>query len=437
MRKFGTFLFDTWYGAAAACAVSAAGLVAGTLFSFLKAGQVVAGVFLVLLLLSGLALAAAFARSLWKRAWGRAAAQLALGLVGVVGVLCTCVVAVFSSLALAYKMGWKAHWVGAEEQNGVVPFEVEYRRAPSLGAEYDRRVAFASGKRVGIAMDTGGYAPLSVYALEGGTHALADEAGNLFRVDAAAETVDMEVGRRWFRLPDGTEEVSGWGTGGVDVVLENGEKQSVRDGVPVGEGLDGRRLVGKFVPYGRFVEAEDGDDWLAEAPWGPLPGWPEELPFAMEWRKERGRWGDGEWRVAFASGKTVPMPLRGMSATLHEMADGNYALQKADGSGFPHFRHTYRIRPGDERLDELVNGAWVEWPEGLRERKGSGWTHDGAKRWVDGLDENGNTVKGTNSVSVGATLEGMRPVGRLAENGTFAKSPDPEAAGTEAEKKAE
>ena len=59
-------------------------------------------------------------------------------------------------------------------------------------------------------------------------------------------------------MPDGTEEVRSWGASGVTVVLENGEEQASKAGVPVGKGLDGRRLLGKFVPYGAFV-AEAGE----------------------------------------------------------------------------------------------------------------------------------------------------------------------------------
>ena len=422
MKKIGKFLFDTWYGAVAACAVAAAGVVAGTLFGVWRAGQVVADVFGVLLFLSGLALAGAFVRSLVKRAWGRAAVQLGLGVVGVVGFVFAWALAVVSARYVGFELGWRPPWKGAEEKNGVVPFAVEYQRAPAFSSEYFRRVAFASGKRVGIAMDTGGLAGLTVYALGDGTHALMDRARNLFRVDAENETVDAEYGGRWFRLPDGTEEVRGWGTGGVDVVLENGEKQSVRDGVPVGESLDGRQMLGKFVPYGKFVAATDEDDWLAEVPWEGLPGWPEGLPFALEWRKERGLWGNEEWRVAFASGKTVPMGLQGMTATLHEMADGNYVLKKEDGPGIPLFQQTYRIRPGDERLDEKVYGAWVEWPEGLRKYKGASWSLDGSERSVEGVDGDGNEVKGTNSVSVGATMEGMRLVGRVSGDRKFERA---------------
>jgi hypothetical protein len=242
MKKFARFLFDTWYGAAVAFAVSLAGVVAGMLFCFLVAGQIAAKLFGALLLLSGLVLAAAFVRSLWKRAWGRAAAQLLLGLAGAAGFVPAWVAAGFCSIGVAHKMGWHAPWVEVAGKNGVVPFEVEYRPATTFTAEHDRRVAFASGKRVGIAMNTGGHAALAVYALEDGTHALADGAGFWFRVDAAAETVEEESAGRWFRLPDGTEKGVGRSTGGV----------------PVGTSLDGRRLVGKFVPLGRFVaEAEN------------------------------------------------------------------------------------------------------------------------------------------------------------------------------------
>lgn len=421
MKKIGKFLFDTWYGAVAACAVSGAGVLAGMVFLFWRAGQIAALVFGVLLILSGLTLAAAFVRSLWKRAWGRAAAQLGIGVVGAGGFAVALVVAWFASAGVSFALGWQGKWK-EPEKNGAVPFVVEYRAAHPFLAEYERRVAFASGKRVGIAMDPGGDAELTVYALGDGMYALAG-AGSLSRVDAANETVDAGVDRKWFRLPDGTLDIKGWESGrGVKVMLDGGEEKWVNGSVPFGETLDGRRMLGKFVPYGKFEAAADGDDWLAEVPWGALPGWPEELPFALEWRKERGRWGDEEWRVAFASGKTVPMWLGGMTATLHEMADGNYVLKKEDGPGIPLFQQMYRIRPGDERLDEKVYGAWVEWPEGLRKYKGASWSLDGSERSVEGVDGDGNEVKGTNSVPVGATMKGMRLVGKVTADREFKRS---------------
>jgi len=310
----------------------------------------------------------------------------------------------------------------------VVPFEVEYRRAPAMSAEFFRRVAFASGKRVGIAMDTGGHAQLAVYALEDGTHALMDSAGDLCRVDAAAETVDMEGGWRWYRLPDGTEEVRSWGTSGVWVVLENGEEQSSKEGVPIGESLDGRRLLGQFVPYGAF-EAE-AEDWLTEkltsAPWMPLSKWPEELPFAVE-RNKGTMWNFERWRVAFPSGKAVALGLMWNTPySVQEMADGNYAL-KSERKTEPPFTPTiYRVRPGDECVDMRVEDDWVEIPEGIRVI-----TTWGRSR-VCGPNADEEEVCGTNSVPVGTTLEGMRPVGLLMGNGMFAKAV-PVDAGTEGE----
>ena len=73
-------------------------------------------------------------------------------------------------------------------------------------------------------------------------------------------------------------------------------------------------------------------------------------------------------------------------------------------------------------MDEKVYGMWVEWPEGLREYKGAGWSLDGSERWVEGVDGDGNEVKGTNSAPVGATMEGMRLVGRVSEDRKFERA---------------
>ncbi|MBP1590222.1 MAG: hypothetical protein ILO10_08525 [Kiritimatiellae bacterium] len=144
--------------------------------------------------------------------------------------------------------------------NGVVPFEVEYRRVPMMFfAEFDRRVAFASGKRVVIDGDSGGYADLSVYALQDGTYVLTDDGVTLSRVDAADETVDMGLNGRWYRFPDGAAEIGPSWSGHVTIVLESGEEKIIEESVPYGDSLDGWRLLGKFVPYGKFVAGEGLD----------------------------------------------------------------------------------------------------------------------------------------------------------------------------------
>ena len=309
-----------------------------------------------------------------------------------------------------------------KEKNGVVPFEVEYQPTLERPSEYFRRVAFASGKRVGIAMSTGRDAQLAVYALGDGRHALMDIAGHLFRVDASAETVDMEAEKRWVRLPDGTVGVADWGImGGVAVVLENGVKQTVKDGVPVGESLDGRRLLGKFVPYGRFVD--EAEDWLTEkltpAPWEGRPNWPDELPFAVE--LQTGKFNSGErWRVTFPSGKAVALATMWDGPySVQELEDGNYVLKREREK---ELEIIYRVRPVDECVDMLFRDDWLEIPSDILQ------VTEWGSRGIRGRNADEEEVCGTNSVPVGATLEVMRPVGWLLKNGIFARGLEEEGA---------
>ena len=215
MKEIGKFLFDTWYGAAVAFAVSLAGWFAGVAFSCLAVGETVAHVFGLFLSLAALALVVAFVRSLWKRAWGRAAAQLGLFVLGQVAIFGVGIGALVASESVADCLGpWP--WVEAREKNGVVPFEVEYRfaRIPPMFsgsiATLDRRVAFASGKRVELSGTP--VRDLVVYALEDGTYGLSDPLENRYRVDVAAETVE-----------EGFEN-----------------------------GVEGGALIGKFLPNGHF-----------------------------------------------------------------------------------------------------------------------------------------------------------------------------------------
>ena len=424
MKPFSRFLFDTWYGALAACALAAAGSVLGALFSFCAAGKLAEVAFGLLLLLAGLVLAASFVRSLWQRAWGRAAAQLLLGLAGTFGFTVAQLAARLSSMHLAYQLGWEAPWVGAKEKNGVVPFEVEYQRLPSFTSEFGRRVAFASGKRIGLTLDGGGHAALSVYALEDGTHALVDSARGLFRVDAAAETVSMGTGRKWFRLPDGTLGIDYWSGESVGVTLENGREETVQAGEPFGTTLKGRRLIGRFRPYGRFEASGEGgaaiDDWLADR-WEPGPWWPDVLPFALERNPGLG-WADSRWRVAFPSGRTAMMGSRWDAPyTLYAMADGNYLLESVREVENPGSTPIYRIRPADGRVDVRVADEWVEMPEDMQEPVS--WDHRGLK----GRNAAGELIPGTNAVPVGTTTDGMLAMGRLRGwDGVYAPCREPE-----------
>ena len=417
MKNFFRILFRTPWGAPLAFALCAVATLVSGLFGFTSAGDILSVFFALFLLASGLVLAAAFFVSLWQRAWGRAAAQLVLGLVIAVGFVVGLPVAYFGSLAIANAVGWQYPWMGSEEPNGVVPFEVEYRRATTLPSEFDLRIAFVSGKRIGLVPDTGGHASLSVYALADGTHALADSAGGLYRVDAEAESVDMGTFGLWFRLPDGTAEVAGRGTHGITAKLENGEKMSVTEGVPIGTSLDGRRLLGQFVPGGKLLP--EADDWLAESPWKPRAGWPEDLPFKLERQKDGYDGSDPCWRVAFPSGGTVEMgSLWKPPYLLNAMPDGNYALVSEWHKGFTNSSRIsptfYRIRPADARVDLRVDNDWVELPPDLRYPMKSG------SAAVHGRNARGEPVQSTVSVPVASTLDDLRPVGYLLANSTFA-----------------
>lgn len=417
MKNFFRILFRTPWGAPLAFALTAVATLVSGLFGFSSAGNILSLVFLLLTLVSGLVLAAAFLVSLWHRAWGWAAAQLVLGLVIAVGFALGIPVAYFGSLAIANALGWQHPWMESEEPNGVVPFEVEFRPAMTFTSEFDRRVAFASGKRIGLVPDTGGHAPLSVYALSDGTHALVDAAGNLYRVDAEAERVAKGTCGLWFRLPDGTAEVGGRGPDGITVKLENGKDMAVSEGAPIGTSLEGRRLLGQFVPGGKLLP--EADDWLEESPWKPRAGWPEDLPFKLE-RQADGYAGSRPcWRVAFPSGGTVEMgSLWETPYLLNAMPDGNYALVSEWHKQFtnsPWLTPTYyRIRPADARVDLRVENDWVELPPDLRYPTKSGSSA------VHGRNARGEPVQSTVSVPVSATLDDLRPIGYLLDNSAFA-----------------
>lgn len=223
MEKIAGVLFDTWYGAVAACAATGAVMLAGVLFSCWTAGEAVAAAFAVPWGLSVLAWVAALARSLWKRAWGRAAAQLGIGAAGTVLFAAAGMGAMVGSEAIA-DMAGPGPWRGAKEKNGVVPFEVECRLArpvPMFSGGmviFERRVAFASGKRVAVDRKPAGACFFEVCAFEDGTYGLEDPLGYRYRVDAAAETVE----------------------------------ESLEDG------WEGREVLGKFLPGGRFARAQEG-----------------------------------------------------------------------------------------------------------------------------------------------------------------------------------
>ena len=195
-KELGRFLFDTWYGAWVVCGVFAAGAVAGVLCCWCPVGEAAFLVFGGLLVVSLVLPVAAFFRSLWKRAWGRAAAHVGMYFAGAAVLVAAGMGALAGAEAIADRLKERQPWMAADGKNGVVPFEVEYRYSepyPSLlggVVRLDRRVAFDSGACVEVPGGGVSHADFSVYALDDGAYAMGDRWGQVFRVDADAGTLE-------------------------------------------------------------------------------------------------------------------------------------------------------------------------------------------------------------------------------------------------------
>ena len=109
-------------------------------------------------------------------------------------------------------------WVAAG-MTDQMPFAIEYKAAHPFLAEYHKRIAFKSGKRVSIEMDTGGGGRCAVYTLGNGRYYLADGfESKQFKYDYI-----------------------------VDV-----QRETVQKGSVIGSLATSRRLIGIVAPNGDF-----------------------------------------------------------------------------------------------------------------------------------------------------------------------------------------
>lgn len=169
---------------------------------------------------------------------------------------------------LATEADWP--WRGGEISDEL-PFAIEYKRAKTFCAEYDKRLVFKSGKRVGLLIDTCGYGPFRVYKMKDGLYCLEDGYGwhgsedhrRFLRVNVEKETVELKSNAGWFPIPE-KGLVRGWGGcpgdlknfvfdmyPGGDLNNENGWTVTVT-GTPVGKSMDGMELIGEIDTRGRF-----------------------------------------------------------------------------------------------------------------------------------------------------------------------------------------
>jgi hypothetical protein len=211
MKKVFRFLFDTPWGPTAVCLLFlmfspvfffAAFLLQDRIGCF---GLALAGTVLFVLPLGVVFLVAiaAFAQSLRKRRWGRAAARI--GLLAVALSICIFFAGLFRETFCAdfrTESDPGLLWC-SNGSDAPLPFELRIRPKvgwfPNPDVQYDKRIAFPSGKCIDLERKEVGYGTTAAYALPDGTFAIADgvDAGldrRFFRIDPVAETVEPLAG---------------------------------------------------------------------------------------------------------------------------------------------------------------------------------------------------------------------------------------------------
>lgn len=213
----------------------------------------------------------AFVRSLWRGRWGRAAVQLLLGGVAVVLAAVGGAGAFLLSWEVAVRTPGGVPW-RSTAPDAPMPFAVEYRRAHPFLAEYDKRIAFASGRRFGLYPDCGGEGDCAVYVLDSGRYAIAEGLRpawdfRVYRIDPEAETVDFLRDGVWFTLPPDTLRIDGWGRSGerrhVIFAIPDGTFAAT-NGIPAGDEFAHRRYLGLVTPDAVFTPPPPGspaDPW--------------------------------------------------------------------------------------------------------------------------------------------------------------------------------
>lgn len=178
----------------------------------------------------------------------------------------------YSPLATDGDWPWTKGEITAE-----LPFAIEYKRHKTFCAEYDKRILFKSGKRIGLLIDTCGFGPYRVFRLKDGNYCLVDGYNRNYsksfesmerylRVDVVKETVEMKHVNWWFMIPE-EGYVRGWGgvsddtTKGMDHFFFdmysggdlNGKGWTVEvKGTPIGDSLEGMELIGEIDTMGSF-----------------------------------------------------------------------------------------------------------------------------------------------------------------------------------------
>ena len=446
MKRLLNFLYGNWYGMSVCwCATGLLSLAVGLAFGGDRrlSALVNAVLFLHVIVMTLLALSAPIV-SLCRRKWGRACAQIGAGFLLVplylAGLSLVSIAAMFSKANMdtfrSEDQPWRETKITDE-----LPFSVGYRPAHPFLAEYEKRLAFRSGKRVALRLDSGGAGDFAVYALGPDSFYLVEGLEHEFmrceyRVNVKTETVEMLCGDVvWVQIPDDTLEFESWGADGFFVKTPGG-RRSVESGVPAEGTLEGRRFLGYITRRGKFnpggeepnLPARPGKQWEA---FGSL----DQVPVSVEREKLRSRRGVSagreflEARVVLPSGRNFSFwsfwSDEPYWVSVYGLAAGGYLLVPREGK---EPRQVYRVDPAAGTLDCLSYGHWVRVPDDAFALRGMGPCSDaggGAKgsRITVSTPHGKRDVQGTEPE--GTPFLGARYLGRIGPDGSRAAADDP------------
>ena len=427
-KWFVWFEFKTMLGPIAVWALASVLLSVGVVFESLL-WPAIGWTALAFWLVASVCGVAAFFVSLFSGHFVRALVQFALGVLGLVAFA----IAFFFVRALGMAVtedvtngegGWRSSKITEE-----IPFSVEYKCAHPFLAEYDKRIVFKSGKRIGVIMDTGGGGPFAVYVLDDGKFYLADGVDcdfmrSDYRVNVSNETVELNGGGVWLKIPDGTKVISSWGPGHLTAKTEADEEKgiTVSEGEPLGRTLENRKFLGFIYPNGEFktdavdpfIGTEGKRRMGLETDWKPC-GLADKVPFEFEIGKRLDR---RSKRIRFRSGKTLGIEhemWRAVPCAIYRIGPDEYnVVNDCDKEG--RWQRSFRVNVSNETVDVEFDGQWLRLPEGtLSVESMSG----GETRW----DVEVRTANGT-AVSHEATPAGdykkrRQLIGTLSKDGVF------------------
>ena len=252
IKAFKRFFYDTWYGAALSWIVVAGATLALPVVTGGRLVWLQNSCAVLFVIVSVLAAAAIFVNAA-RGKWLLAGLQLAVGSMLFVAFLFALVCVSFHCSIRDFReedQPWRASEISAE-----IPFSIEFRRSHPFQGEYDRRIVFRSGKKVGLWPDCGGAREFAVYGIGTNVFFLIDRLGwqgnsSRYRVNVETETVETKTsGDWWVKVPDCATSICSMSLDEVRVETEDGEAVGT-ECVRIGDSLKNKKYIGRIFPSG-------------------------------------------------------------------------------------------------------------------------------------------------------------------------------------------